>query len=249
MRVELTALGQSGYALRAESGELLLVDPYLSDYVEEELGAARIAPAVLDIESAAAIALVATHWHPDHLDPPTCRALARTQPDLVFVGPPSNRSRLLGWGIAPEQVVTLEREDSVTLGPFTVHGGFARHEVPGWLAEDALSLVLEVDGARIFHSGDTEYDARLLTARRHAPFDLGLFVINGTGGNMNAPEAALLAHELAPALAVPCHYDMWRPEDYGHEATLDPKIFEDYCRRLGGPPTCVLQVGTTHQLG
>jgi L-ascorbate 6-phosphate lactonase len=116
------------------------------------------------------------------------------------------------------------------------------------LTEDALALVVEFDGLRVFVSGDTEYDTRILSVRRRAPFDLGLFVINGSGGNMNALEAALLAHQLAPATAIPTHYGMWPPENYGPDATLDPAVFVDTCARLGGPDTYVMRVGERLEL-
>jgi len=246
--VSMTMLGQSGIALRAPTGELLLVDPYFSDYLREELGLARIAPVVLDPETTAVTTVVSTHWHPDHLDPPTCRTLARSSPAMTFLAPPGCVTRLLGWGIAEDRVVSIERGGTATSGPFTVHAEYARHEVPGWITEDAVSLVLDVSGIRIYHSGDTEYDARLRAARRLGPFAVGLFVINGTGGNMNALEAAFLAHQLGPALAVPVHYDLWAPEGYGPGATLDPGDFTAACKRLGGPSTRVLGVGETLEL-
>ena len=243
--VEITWLGQSGYAIRAPGGETCLLDPYLSEYVKEELGVPRVAPIVLDPASAVANVLVATHWHPDHLDRRTCVPLALGNPGLTFVGPPSNTSRLSGWGVAPERIRPLERGDSLTVGAFTFHATFARHDVPGWLAEDAIGVVVEVGGVRIFHSGDTEYDSRVLAARALGPLDVGLFVTNGSGGNMNALEAALLAHQLAPAVAIPNHYGMWAPEGYGPDATIDPQMFVDACARLGGPPTRVLELGET----
>ena len=243
--VEVTWLGQSGYAIRGQHGETCLIDPYLSEYVKEELGVPRVAPIVLDPASAVADVVVATHWHPDHLDRRTCVPLALGNPGLTFVGPPGNTSRLSGWGIPPERIRTLERGDSLTVGAFTFHATFARHDVPGWLAEDAIGVVVEIAGVRIFHSGDTEYDSRVLAARALGPLDLGLFVTNGSGGNMNALEAALLAHQLAPAVAIPNHYGMWEPEGYGPDATIDPQTFVVVCARLGGPPTRVLDLGET----
>jgi L-ascorbate 6-phosphate lactonase len=225
--VEITWLGQAGYEIRAPDGATLMIDPYLSDDVERELGTARV--------------LVATHWHPDHLDPPLCRSLARRSARTVFVGPPGNASRLRGWNVDAERIHDLERGASYSHAGFTVHAGFARHDVPGWLCEDAICVAIDVAGVRIFHSGDTEYDARLAAMRAHGPFDVGMFVINGGGGCMNADEAALMAHRLAPAIAVPCHYGMWSVEDYGPGATLDPARFADVCARLGGPETCTLE--------
>lgn len=39
------------------------------------------------------------------------------------------------------------------------------------------------------------------------------------------------------------HYGMWSDERYGPGATLDPQLFVDACRRLGGPDTHVMELG------
>jgi L-ascorbate 6-phosphate lactonase len=239
--VDITWLGQGGFEIRAPDGATLMIDPYLSDDVERELGTARIVDPPVAVDDAEPDVLVATHWHPDHLDPALCRSLARRSARTVFAGAPGNASRLLGWKVASDRIQSLERGASFAHAGFRVHAGFARHDVPGWLCEDAISVAIEVAGVRIFHSGDTEYDARLKAMRAHGPYDVGLFVINGVGGCMDAAEAALIAHALDPAIAVPCHYGMWSVEDYGPGATLDPASFVDVCARLGGPEAHVLE--------
>jgi L-ascorbate 6-phosphate lactonase len=244
--VEITWLGQGGYAVRAPSGEVLLIDAYLSDYVEDELGNRRIVAPPTPLDEIEADVVVATHWHPDHQDPPTVRSIAARCPHAVFAGPTECTSRYAGWRIEPERIRTLDEGDAVQVGPFGLRGGFARHEVRGWLSEDAVSVFIEVAGVRILHSGDTEYDQRLRPlADAWGPFDVGLFVINGVGGCMNVYEAALLAHQMRPAVAVPMHYGMWSAEGYGPGATLDPGVFVEYCRRLGGPDTHVIEHGGT----
>jgi len=243
--VQIRWLGQGGYEIAAPDGATLMIDPYLSDEVERELGNARVVPAPVAVDEAAPTVVVATHWHPDHLDPELARSLGRRAAPTTWLGPSSNASRLVGWGVAQDLVVDLDRDDQRTVGPFTVRAGFARHDVPGWLCEDAISVAVEVAGVRIFHTGDTEYDARVLAMRDHGPYDVGLFVMNGTGGCMNVYEAALMAHQMAPRIAVPCHYGLWSTAGYGEGATLDPQQFVDVCARLGGPDTRVLEHGGT----
>lgn len=247
----LTWLGQAGYALEAPDRQLCLIDPYLSEYVLEELGTPRVAPVVLDPASTRATCVAITHWHHDHLDLPTCQALARAHPETIFVGPSSIVARLVGRGVARERIVTLERGETTTVGPFTFHGTFARHEVAGFLSEDAIGLVVETGDVRILHSGDTEYDARCLAVRELGPFDVGIFVSNGSGGCMSGREAALMASSLPVGLAIPCHYGMWAPEGYGARSgddgpgapTLDPQLFVDTCAQLDGPPARALELG------
>lgn len=241
--VSIRWLGQSGYAIQSTDGALCLIDPYLTDWAEQDIGMRRVvAPPVTASELRPAV-VICTHWHHDHLDRMLSRELAAASPATTFVGPPSNTPRLLGDGVARERIVELTAGERAQVGPFAIEATFARHEVPGWLTEDAIGVVVGVDGRRIHHTGDSEYDRRLLDARARGPFDLALVPINGSGGNMNALEAALLVHQLAPAVAVPGHYGMWADEDYGAGATLDPSVFARACAALGGPPTRVLALG------
>jgi L-ascorbate 6-phosphate lactonase len=239
----LTWLGQSGFIIESATGESYLLDGYLSDWAFEEIRTPRAIAPPIDVDQLTVTGVIATHWHHDHLDLPTCETIGQRLPNAVFIGPSSIAPRLQGRGIEPERVLPLERGGTVSRGAFTFYGAYARHEVPGWLTEDALALVIEFDGIRVFVSGDTEYDSRILDVRGRGSFDLGLFVINGSGGNMNALEAGLLAHQIAPSKAIPMHYGMWPPAYYGPEATLDPELFVDVCRRLGGPETYIMQLG------
>jgi L-ascorbate 6-phosphate lactonase len=247
--IEIRWLGQAGYSITASDGAVCWIDPYLSDLVEHELGMARIVPAPVDPRVERVDVVVITHWHQDHLDIPTCLTIAEASPGTVFVSPPSCVARLAGRGLHRERLRELVRGTRVQADPFLLRATFARHEVPGWLTEDAVGLVVETGQRRIFHSGDTEYDGRCLEARAYGPFDVGMFVGNGSGGNMTMREAALMAHELQPRLAVPAHYGMWSNATYGLTATLDPTEFVDYCARLGGPPTVVLDHGVSVQIG
>jgi L-ascorbate 6-phosphate lactonase len=222
---------------------IALIDPYLSDYVEEQLGQRRRVAPPLNLFDVAANVVIISHWHEDHLDRPTCEAVADSNPGVRFVGPPSVIRRLTSWGVEAEHLLVLERGSSVKFSGLEVYAGFARHDPPGALAEDALSLVLVCGEKRIFFTGDTEYDARLRWAAEQRPLDVGLFVIDGSGGNMNDLEAALLAAQLMPRVAIPCHYGMWEDAVYGSEATLDPNRFVEACDRFAGVTGRVLDHG------
>jgi L-ascorbate metabolism protein UlaG (beta-lactamase superfamily) len=112
----------------------------------------------------------------------------------------------------------------------------ARHlsPVPGWETPDAVGIIFEVDGLRIYHSGDTEYDLRL-RALKHENIDVALVVINGIGANMDAHEAALLVWQLGAKVALPMHHVLWeKSATVNPDETLDPKVFEATYRKLGG---------------
>jgi L-ascorbate metabolism protein UlaG (beta-lactamase superfamily) len=126
---------------------------------------------------------------------------------------------------------------------------FARHTLP-----DAIGFLLDLEGMRVWHSGDTEYDQHLRTL---APvkLDVAFICINGGGGNMNAHEAALLAWELKPRTAVPMHYGLWAAEDYRYggaapDATPNPRLFAATLRTLSARiRSRTMQVGRVVTLG
>src|SRR5437870_3103025 len=102
-QIELRWLGQAGYEITLGDGSVCWIDPYLSDLVEEELGIRRIVEAPLDPSSAHVDIVAITHWHPDHLDTPTCLAIAEASPDAIFVCPPSCVARLAGRGVSQDR--------------------------------------------------------------------------------------------------------------------------------------------------
>jgi L-ascorbate 6-phosphate lactonase len=73
--------------------------------------------------------------------------------------------------------------------------------------------------------------------------------INGTGGNMNAHEAALLAWQLNVATVIPMHHRLWKESPNREQATLDPQVFATTYRRLGGSGEVkILEIGEGFEL-
>jgi len=135
-------------------------------------------------------------------------------------------------------VAGLRLGESYTFRDVTISAVAARHiaGVPGWETDDAIGLLIDFGGLRVYHSGDTEYDLRLraLAYDRARPIDVALLVINGAGGNMNAHEAALLGWQLGARTLVPMHHILWKDFTGGEQATLDPQLLADTYARLGG---------------
>jgi L-ascorbate 6-phosphate lactonase len=240
-QVTLKWLGQAGFEISAPGGETCLIDPYLSDWCGRFSANPRVPPIALDPAHVRPTVVVTSHWHEDHLDPEAIPIMARSSPGTVFVGPLSSAIRYRWWGVPETRIAVLRCGEVAKIGPYNIAAGFARHEVPGMLTEDAISITIEVAGRRIHHSGDTEYDSRVRTVLNRGPIDVGLFVINGTGGNMNLREAAFLAAELEVGIAIPMHYGMWRVEKYGPGATLDPQEFVRRFQALTGRSGLVLE--------
>ena len=250
-RVAAWWLGGSGFIFKTAAGKQIWIDPYLSDAVFTIFGVKRAFPAPITVAEASPDVIISTHWHEDHLDPGSIPELARRRPDAKFVMPPSAMARALSWGVPKGQIVPLSHGQTERLAGAAITAVPARHEpnIPGWEVPDAMGVILEIDGIRIYHTGDTEYDLRLRRLRGQA-FALATFCINGVSGNMNAHEAALLAWHLNVKTVIPHHHLIWAKDTVDPEETLNPKLFEETYRKLGGKARVILpEVGAGFQIG
>ena len=228
--VECGWLGQAGYLLKTHNGLSVMIDPYFSNECEKREGLKRLFPPPITAEELQPDLLLVSHGHLDHLDEPTIRTFASAK-RTTLIAPPSCTKRAAGWGWHASRLRSLQPGQSVTKRGCRVTATFARHTLP-----DAIGFLLAIDGMRLWHSGDTEYDEHL-RALASLKLDVAFICINGGGGNMNSHEAALLAWELKPRTVIPMHYGMWSEEDYRYlgaaaDATPDPGIFAATLARL-----------------
>lgn len=229
MSVSLSWLGQAGFVARGPSGAVAF-DPYLSDQCLHEYGLVRqMAPPVTASELGADVVLI-SHWHPDHLDLDSAADFVASGATLI--APASCTTRLAGRGLPAEHLVAIVAGQTIRAYGMSVTAVPALHEVPGAITEDAVGFVVELDTVRLYHSGDSDYSRSLLAASARGPLDVAMVCINGTGGNMNVWEAATLAAQLSPRIAVPMHWGMWERSGYGPDATLDPADFVDIYGRI-----------------
>lgn len=219
-------LGQSGYAIKTAS-ILVYVDLYLSEhlttkYAQTEKPHIRMTEAPLCGEQITDAAWVfASHKHSDHLDPGTLPALLKASPEAKVFLPTGIIDHAVGIGLSPERLIGTRGDESLTIGPLTVHSVPSAH--PGLDFEAAtgypfLGFVFEVDGLRVYHSGDTIIYPELAERLRKLKPDLMFLPINGTDArrdalkvppNMNSADAVALSSTINPRLTIPHHYDMF----------------------------------------
>ena len=230
-------LSGTGFVLKTPAGTQIYIDPYFTDCVSQIFGVHRAAPPPIAVEEAQPDLVIATHWHEDHLDPEGLPLLARRSA-TQFLCPPTCRSRLLGWLVPGERITAISEGQTHTFRDVNITAVAARHQagIPGWEVPDAIGLLIEAEGLRLYHTGDTEYDLRLraLAYDKDRPINVMMAVINGAGGNMNAHEAALLAWHIRPQIVIPMHHILWKDFTGGEQATLDPSLLAETYHRLGG---------------
>lgn len=234
MSVRLQWLGQSSFLLEGTEGRIGL-DLYLSDHLATKYRGTdkphdRMHPCPVRPCDLADLAWVfASHKHSDHLDPGSIRELLAiaTAAQLVLPAPLVDYA-VSDLGLARERLVAAVA--GMRVGPFTLTP--AAHPGP---SPEFLSTIVDVDGIRIFHSGDTLVFDDLVAALRSLRPDVVLLPANGrvaehlgTPPNMSLEEAIVLARACDARLVVPHHYELFafnsRPEGDVRRVLEDARV-------------------------
>jgi L-ascorbate 6-phosphate lactonase len=215
-------LAQAGFVFKNSAGGIVYVDPYLSDVVEEQFGFKRMMACPIRAEEVSAHLVVCTHEHLDHMDTGALPVIARNTA-ARFAGPVECVKYFREMGLGEERCLLLEEGKQIDVDGVRVAGVYADH---GTLAPDALGVVLDFDGVRVYHTGDTAYRPECFHVAAAMRPDVLLPCINGRYGNMDSREAALLVRDLSPRLAIASHF--WMFVEHGG----DPAAFLESCARL-----------------
>jgi L-ascorbate metabolism protein UlaG (beta-lactamase superfamily) len=226
--VRVRRLGWAGIELISERGPSLVVD-FVRDF--SLLRATQPNAAFAEPDGTAAAALV-THLHEDHTDVAAIRS-AVGDTGLVlrpapFVAATDEAVFTDGAEAALDtstlNVRTVDEWDRIQLPPFAIT---AVPAVDG-LGDPQLNWVIEADGQRVFHGGDTIFHGYWwLIAKRAGPIDLAVMPINGAVVNvphlqpssplpavMTPEQAAQAAAILGATAVLPMHFGVHQPPVY-----------------------------------
>ncbi len=222
-------LGWAGVEIEAD-GAAVVIDP-LADpgatfaALGEQARRGELPTVVAPERSGGAVAGLVSHLHRDHADAGALAgALAAdaavhepawpAASDVESLGLAQANSELERAGLARRAVAEGER---VEVGPFVLT---ALPAVDG-LGDPQVSWLVEADGRRVLHLGDTVFHGYWWRmARRHGPFDVVFAPINGAvvdfphlqppsplAAAMEPEQAALAGELLGARTVVPMHYD------------------------------------------
>lgn len=206
------------------------------DYYATPSQIRQVEPPIPAKELVGVDAFLGTHNHIDHIDHPSWRIWSETNPEAKFIFPRAHKRAVANDGIADRNAVGLNAGESVRIGDMTICAIAASHE---FLDQDQetglfphLQYVVECNGVRIHHAGDTvRYEGMMPALKAFGPLDAELLPINGRDakrllrnciGNMTYQEAADLAGDVRPKMVIPGHWDMFA------DNSEDPELFKKY---------------------
>ena len=198
-------LGQAGFAIKTASGKLVIIDAYLSDAAERMFGFKRMIPPVMEASACDADFWLSTHSHIDHLDLDILPVIAGNS-KTMFIGALDCEAHYDESGIALERCVILEKGETWNTGELLVTAIDADH---GELAPEAVGFLIEINGIKVYHTGDTCYCPDKILPYLPLDIDVMLAPINGQFGNMNAIEACKLAALVKPRIVIATHFWMF----------------------------------------
>ena len=255
-------LGQAGFALRAD-GWLLLIDPYLSDYLAgkyrgKEFSHERLMPAPIEPQALPRVDLVlCTHRHSDHMDPEALPIIARRNPGCTVAVPLPELAHARSLGIderrlrgfvAGERAVFAESSEerfarSIDITIEAIPSAHEELSVNERGESPYLGYLITCNGVSFYHSGDcVPYDGlaeRL--AERH--IDVALLPINGRSaslrergiaGNFTLAEAIDLCERARVPSLIGHHFGMFAFNTVSREAA------ERTIAAYNGSVSCVL---------
>jgi L-ascorbate metabolism protein UlaG (beta-lactamase superfamily) len=213
-------IGQAGFILRGKR-TTLAIDAYLSARDTRRFDAPAAASELGFVD-----AFLATHEHRDHLDLPQWPAFAAAAPRARFIVPApivDRAAEAVGdgrvTGAAPDVVIAIG-DARITPLP-ACHGVHVADAYSFGLTAGEhryLGYVVELDGVRLFHAGDTiRYDG-MAERLRALDVEVALLPINGRSaereaqelvGNLSAQEAADLAADAGVRAVIPMHYELF----------------------------------------
>ena len=217
-------LGQEGFLIKYKN-TYLLIDPYLSDYVDRNCSTSSLRwkrnyePPILPTQLDFVDFVFCTHDHYDHMDPDTLASIFKANHSTKFVIPKAVFTKLLSYGIPEENIILASANSILSFSDFRVMPLASAHET---LAINQLGESLYLGykfyfgSTVVYHAGDCCIYEGLEESLQNT--DILMLPINGRDyyklendiiGNMNILEALTLAGRISADMIIPMHYDLY----------------------------------------
>lgn len=235
-------LGQEGFLFKFRNS-YILIDPYLSDYVDQNCCTATLtwkrnylpplSPESLDFIDY----VFCTHDHFDHMDPHTLLTIHRANRKTMFIVPSPSVNTMISYGISTSNIVGCFADQKLSYDNFEVTPIPSAHET--LVTDDHgnylhLGYLFHFDSLNVYHAGDCCIYHGL--DKRIKGCHIVMLPINGRGyyklkediiGNMDIPEALQLAAQVRADMIIPMHYDLY-PVNGVNPAYFVDMLYKEY---------------------
>lgn len=197
--MKIVWLGQAGLLLET-SGKTIIVDPYLSDSVEQIEPHNRRRVAVnTDFFDIKPDIIVLTHNHLDHTDPETLKHyLSENSEVCVLASYNAWQNVRKRFGGIKNNYVSFNRGTVWTEGDVVFRAVYAEHS-----DDCAIGVIISAEGKNYYVTGDTLYSTRIFEDIDEK-IDYVFLPVNGRGNNMNVSDAKRFCEKIG-AVAIPLH--------------------------------------------
>jgi L-ascorbate 6-phosphate lactonase len=223
-------IGQHSFIVKLGQ-TVLYIDPFLSP-----LDGRTVPPLLKPAEVTHAAAIIGSHDHADHIDRDAWPALAAATGEAPFIVPMLLREKIIKELALPaKRVIGIDEGINLPIGQTTITAIPSSHEFldtdPTTGQHLYLGFIIEGNGFRLYHAGDTCIYEGMQAKLRQWKIDLAFLPINGRGarqlksgiiGNMTYQEAVDLAGSQQFGMTIPAHFEMFAMN------SEDPQRFVDY---------------------
>jgi len=175
MKRQIVWMGHDSF--RIDASKCIYVDPYQID------------------KGQSADIILVTHDHFDHCSPEDVAKIQ--QPHTVIITEKDSAQKLSGdvRVMLPGEVLSLKDLTITAIPAYNTNKEF-HPKANNW-----LGFVIDIDGVRIYHAGDSDY----IPEMKDLDVDIALLPVSGTYV-MTSDEAVEAALAINPRLAIPMHY-------------------------------------------
>ena len=186
--IQIAWIGQAGFIFKY-GNKLLILDPYLSDYLSKKYNGklfphTRLMKIPINPENISNLDyILCSHAHSDHMDPETISILSDLNPNVKIIIPAAEHKEAIQRGAKSHQILPLNDGNRIKLDDdIEITGIAASHEslkINQKGEHHYLGFIIDFNGVRIYHSGDcVPYDG-LIEKLMGSKIDIALLPING----------------------------------------------------------------------
>ncbi len=212
--MKLRYFSHSAFQITTDSGQVLLIDPFLDDNPTSPVKSEEIEKTDF---------IILTHAHGDHIGD-AFKIAERTNPTFIAVNELANYCAEKGF-TAHNMHIGGAYNFSFGKVKFTIaHHGSQTPE--GNYAGEPAGVLITADGKTIYHTGDTGlfYDMKLIGEMNSIDY---MLLPIGDNFTMGIDDAVKAVEFVNPKVAIPMHYNTWPPIE------ADPNDFKSKVNRLG----------------